>query len=256
MTVGGGDPLPWDDYLQTFHADEAGITERVLARSVDETGRTPYRWLAEALPAEGVVIDVACGSAPLWSEALSGRYLGIDPSAAELALARKRGASRLSNGSATSLPATDGSAAAVVCSMALMILPDLASVLDEMRRVLRPGGVLAAIVPTGPTSARDAPLLAGLVAALGSRPSYRNDADLAHASALFAGHGLRVDSDERRRFVFPLEDSGAAGTMARSLYLPGDDGTRRARAATYLDAARHVTAGMPIPIRRLLAHAV
>lgn len=246
----------WDDYLRRFHADTPGITERVLERSTDDIGRTPYAWLLEALPPDGLVIDVACGSAPLWSDALAGRYVGVDTSPQELALAESRGAHRLVLGAATALPAATGSARVVLCSMALMILPELEPVLSEVRRVLEPGGLLAAIVPTGPTAVRDGPMLAGLVAALGARPSYRNDSALQDTADLFATHGLRLDSDERRRFVFPLRDRAAAETMAASLYLPEDDGTRRARAAAYLDAARHVTSGMPIPIRRLLAHAI
>lgn len=248
--------VAWDDYLDSFHADSAGITERVLAHSVDDAGATPYDWLATALPDNGLVIDVACGSAPLWSAGLAGRYLGIDTSTSELALAQQRGAAPLVQGTATSLPVGDVAASAVVCSMALMILPDVESVLDEIRRVLQPAGVLAAIVPTGPTTVRDGPLLGGLAAAAGGRLAYRNDSMLQHAAPLLAAHGLRLDSDERRRFVFPLPDAAAAETMARSLYLPGDDGSHRARAAAYLNAARHLTPGMPIPIRRLVAHAI
>lgn len=246
----------WDDYLRHFHADAPGITERVLERSTDDIGRTPYAWLLDVLPPDGFVIDVACGSAPLWSDALARRYVGVDTSPQELALAERRGAQRLVLGAATALPAATGSARTVLCSMALMILPDLGPALSEVQRVLEPGGLLAAIVPTGPTSVRDGPMLAGLVAALGTRPSYRNDSALEHPAGLLAAHGLRLDSDERRRFVFPLPDRAAAETMAASLYLPEDDGTRRARAAAYLSTARHVTAGMPIPIRRLLAHAI
>ncbi|MGH3797938.1 MAG: hypothetical protein ACRDSP_23990 [Pseudonocardiaceae bacterium] len=57
--------MAWDDYLAGFHRDRAGITDEVLRRSHDGA-ITPYEWLMAAVSDHAVVLDVACGSAPLW----------------------------------------------------------------------------------------------------------------------------------------------------------------------------------------------
>lgn len=243
----------WDGYLERFHRDRAGITERVLARSFDASGRTAYNWVAAVLPETGLVVDVACGSAPLWTAALSGRYLGVDASPVELELARRRGAHQLIVGTAEHLPAEDGAARAVVCSMALMVLPHLDAVLQEVRRVLAPEGVFVATVPGRPAGIRDLPVMAGLVRAVGGTLGYRNDAALRHTNHAFDIHGLRVVDDATRRFTFPLTDSSAAAEMAASLYLPDDRGNREVRAASYLQRLARRQEEMPIPIRRIVA---
>jgi hypothetical protein len=61
--------VTWDRYLESFHAGRPGITEAVLRRSLHAGGGVvtdPYRWLAEAVPARGRVLDLgsrAAGSA-------------------------------------------------------------------------------------------------------------------------------------------------------------------------------------------------
>lgn len=244
----------WDGYLEGFHRNRPGITERILARSLDASGSTPYDWVASVLPESGLVVDVACGSAPLWVPELSGRYLGVDVSSAELDLARRRGAHQLIRGTAEHLPVEGGVARAVMCSMALMVLPDLDSALREIRRVLAPDGVFVATVPAGPASIRDLSAVAGLVRAVGGTLGYRNDAALRHANRIYRTHGLRVVEDTTRRFAFPLRNPSAAQEMAASLYLPDDAGNRETRAAAYLERMGRREEEMPIPIRRIVAH--
>lgn len=246
----------WDAYLSEFHRDRAGITERILRVSRDREGATPYDWALEAIAADGLVVDVACGSAPLWSPSLAGRYLGIDSSAEELTLAARRGAHETVQAQASSVPVADGAAGTVVCSMALMILPDLPRVLAEVRRVLKPGRRFIATVPTGLTSARDLAFAAGLVAALGGAPTYRNDVVLKRPGVLFEAAGLRLTGDERGRFLFSLRDDGAAEAMAASLYLPGAGADREGRVRRYLERAAHFEAEMAVPIRRLVCVAL
>ncbi|WP_157773443.1 class I SAM-dependent methyltransferase [Brachybacterium vulturis] len=210
----------WDAYLAGFHADRPGITERLLSHSLDARGTTPYDWVADAVGGSGLVVDVACGSAPLWSPRLAGRYLGVDLSSAELDLARHRGAHRITQGSAHALPVQTGIAATVVCSMALMILPDLSAVLGEVRRALRPGGVFVAIVPTTPTGLGDLVFGAGLVRAARGPLSYRNDPLLRRPRRLFAENGLAVREDIRRTYRCELSADRAAEAAA-SFYLRG-----------------------------------
>ena len=161
-------PAPdWRSYLVRFHAERAGITEAVLTRAVDGDV-DPYRWVAEAVPAGGAVVDVACGSGPL-ATALGPRWVGLDLSSAELDVARGRAAGRLQRAHAGALPVADGSAAAVVCALVLMLV-EPAPVLAEIRRVLAPGGRLVALLPAGgPLTVRDRLRYGRLLIALGVR---------------------------------------------------------------------------------------
>lgn len=245
----------WDEYLAGFHASRAGITERILTRAADTDGTTAYDWITACIPDAGLVVDIACGSAPLWRPDLAGRYLGIDPSAAELELAERRGAHALIHGAADAIPVADGAAATVVCSMALQILPDPSATLTEVQRILAPGGEFLAIVPTGPVGARDLAFGAGLARAAGGSLGYRNDAALRRPNALFAGHGLSVTADEKRTFRFDLTAPGAPGDAAASLYLRGRQAAREHTVAVYLERAARHGRSMPIPIRRILATA-
>lgn len=101
-----------------------------------------------AAPREAV--DLGCGTG-LAARALSeagSSVAGVDASAAMLARAsRRRRLARAvrADAAATGLPAA--SADAVVASNLLHLHPDPAAVLDEARRVLRPGGVVACAWP-------------------------------------------------------------------------------------------------------------
>lgn len=243
----------WDDYLAKFHAGRPGITERILAHSTGTDGTTAYDWIAERIPNAGLIVDVACGSAPLWNPRFGDRYLGVDASAAELAIAERRGAHTLIHGTADALPVADGTAAIVVCSMALQVLPDLPAILTEVRRILAPAGQFVATVPTAPTGAKDLVFGAGLVRAAGGSLGYRNDALLRRAEHLFAEHGLQVTGDTRRTYRFDLTLTGAPEDAAASLYLPGAQSEHENRVAAYLERAARHGRGMPVPIRRLLA---
>lgn len=243
---------PWTAYLDAFHEQRAGITERVLRGYAAEGD--PYRWLAEALPREGAVLDLACGSGALAPE-LRGRVsLGVDRSLAELRLARARGMRSIACADAARLPLPDGAVEAVACSLALMLVP-LAETLAEVRRVLRPGGLLVATVPAdGPLGPSDALRYARLLLALRQRRlRYPNDDALADPAGVLARAGLRLLADERRRFTCRIEDGQAATTFFDSLYLPDAPPDRRA-------AGRRVVQGwapgsIGVPLRRLVAAA-
>lgn len=199
----------------------AGATETVLRRCVDRRGVNPYEWLAELAGEAAPVLDLACGSAPMWPALAGRRYLGLDRSDAELSGAAARGAGPLVRADAAALPVADGAVRLVVCPMALMLLRPLPQVLAETARVLAPGGRLAAIVPADrPLSVRGAAVAAGLVAALGRRLSYPNDAALADLSGRFAAAGLRLAADQLQRFAYRLTSRGDADALLDSLYLP------------------------------------
>jgi ubiquinone/menaquinone biosynthesis C-methylase UbiE len=123
------------------------------------------------------VLDVACGTgvaARLAAErvAPTGTVVGIDPHPGMLEAARRTSRDvewRL--GPAERLPLPDESFDAVVCSLGLQFFTDKGKGLEEMRRVLAPGGraALGTAGPTPPLMATIADVLADHVGPEASR---------------------------------------------------------------------------------------
>ncbi len=99
--------------------------------------------------ARGRVLEVGIGSGlnlPHYDVEVTG-IVGLDPSARLLSMARRR-ADRvnapveLMQGSATAIPLGDASVDTLVMTWTLCSIPDPLAALDEMRRVLKPGGAL------------------------------------------------------------------------------------------------------------------
>ncbi len=244
----------WEPYVHRFHAERPGITERVLSRSVGPGG-TPYGWLLAALPrAAQVVLDLACGSAPLQPplSARGVRWLGVDISAAELASARDLGRGPVAVANVSALPLGDGGVDAVVASMALMVVPEPGAALGEVARVLRPGGALVATLASDrPIPARSLPTLIGLVRRLGTRPGYPGGSNMGGLVAAAERVGLAVTSDERRPFWCDVRTPAEASELVQALYLPGVAPERERAAARWL--AGRTPLRIPVPIRRLVA---
>ncbi|NLG44971.1 class I SAM-dependent methyltransferase [Gordonia sp. (in: high G+C Gram-positive bacteria)] len=103
-----------------------------------------------ARPGERAVLDVACGPGNYAADAVRGltgrgHYVGLDFSAPMLAeAARVHDHPRITfiRGDAHHLPLTADSFDTATCLAALYLIPDPLPVLDEMFRVLRPGGEL------------------------------------------------------------------------------------------------------------------
>ena len=139
------------EVLRSFHARHAGGSDQVFGRCRVADGRTSYDWLADE--ADGTsVLDLACGDGPL-AVRIADRYpgaevVGLDGSEAELAAALQRGHPRVRfvHGYAQELPFADGAFDRVVSHMALMLMDRFDDVMAEIRRVLRPGGTLSAVV--------------------------------------------------------------------------------------------------------------
>jgi SAM-dependent methyltransferase len=104
----------------------------------------PMRAVIETLP-PGTVLDAACGTGR-YSIMLADRghdVIGVDQSGAMLDIARQKLPSGdFHEGDLTALPLPSRSVDAVVCALALVHVPDVASALREFARVLRPGGRL------------------------------------------------------------------------------------------------------------------
>jgi arsenite methyltransferase len=186
------------------------------------------------------VLDVASGrgrTARLLATEFGAEVTGVELSAQSVAAAQAeteaaglRGRVRFLQGDAAALPAPSGAFDAVVCECALCLFPGKGQALAEMRRVLRPDGVVAisdvtADVDDLPAALRGA---AGRVACL--------------ADALPREGYERLLHDARLELVAAESHDGALATLAERV-------ESRLRVARMLDAA----AGYGEPIAEAIA---
>lgn len=250
--------VDWPDYLAGFHADRTGVMEDVLSRAL-RAGGSPYRWLARAVSADArVVVDLASGSGPVARElAQPGRtVVGVDLSAEELLLARHRGAGPLLRADARVLPFRDGSVDVVTSALGLVVVQPLAAVVGEVARVLRPGGVLAAIAPAlRPLAPSDLRQLGQLNARLRAKPRFPGPVELAGFRRELLEQDLTVVEDKRERYRFTVTTSDDAALLLSALYLPRTPQARVAAALDYLSATaeRRGPVEIAIPVRRVVA---
>ncbi len=124
------------------------IAPQLCHLAMRNTRLVPYRQRALA-DARGRVLEVGIGSGlnlPLYAPSVE-RVLGLDPSAGLIARAaqaasRARVPVDLFEGSAECIPLDAASVDTVVMTWVGCSIPDIATALAEMRRVLKPGGSL------------------------------------------------------------------------------------------------------------------
>jgi SAM-dependent methyltransferase len=150
-------------FLREWHAHYAGTTSSTFwyGRIADD-GRSSYALLVDdvaQLPSPATVVDLACGDgyllAQLCERMPAAELVGIDMTRAELELALQRELPqnvKFLIGSAETLPLAPASVEAVVCHMAFMLFENARGVVEELARVLRPGGMFAAILGPAPGS--------------------------------------------------------------------------------------------------------
>lgn len=114
--------------------NHAHLQQRVLRRLVEQV---------EPLVAPGaLILDAGCGTGQC-AGLLAGReFVQLDLSHAMCAVAARNGHDAIT-GTMEALPFADGVFDAVISSLALQWLPDWRQAMEELRRVLKPGGVLA-----------------------------------------------------------------------------------------------------------------
>jgi len=119
---------------------QAGFTEGADV----EYGEQILPLAARHLAGADRVLDLGCGEGQISRIAVEGgatRVVGVDASAAQIAEARRRGGGpAYVRGDAADLPVRSGWCDAVVACLVLEHLEDLDLALDEVARVVRPGG--------------------------------------------------------------------------------------------------------------------
>lgn len=150
--------------------DDADAYERYMGRWSRAIGEKFLAWLAP--PANARWLDIGCGTGA-FSQLIAKRCTpkslsGIDLSPAQIEAARaKLPKADLRVGDSLALPFGDGEFDIVASALVLHFIPDRAKAFVEMKRVVRPGGVVAAYTwERSATSdfAPYAPMLRGLEA--------------------------------------------------------------------------------------------
>ncbi len=245
----------WAAYIAEYHAGNPGITETAFEHARDAALGTPHDWLAAVLPGRvGAVLDVACGSAPMFDRLEHDSYLGVDLSSAELDLARARGRGPVVMVDARRLPLPDASVDTVVCSMGLMLVQPVEDAVQEIARVLRPGGRFALLLPSlGPVALRDLRPIAALTAALRGPGAMPQRLGARRIRTVLAAAGLAVQAQQRHRFAFALRGPDDVRLAVSALYTPGRSARRLRRAEDRLSRYAGVDGEIGLPLLRVLA---
>jgi len=170
--------------------DDGAGYERMMGVWSRLAGEVFLDWVAP--PAGLHWVDIGCGNGA-FTELLVDRCApaevqGIDPSEAQLSFARTRhtaGIARFQQGDAMALPFADRSFDAAVMALVIFFVPDPAKGVAEMKRVVKPGGTIAAYAwdileeggfPMGPMQAE--------LRAMGRKPMLPPSAEVSRMAAL------------------------------------------------------------------------
>ncbi len=182
--------------------------------------------------------------------------IGLDLSEHELALALARGPGPWVRADVLQLPFKDESVDVVTSSMGLVVVQPLNRVIEEVARVLRPGGVLAAIAPgIRPLARSDLRVLTRINGRLRTKPQFPGPVELTGFARTLQLHGMRAVEDARERYGFRIRSRADAELVMSALYLPNTRWARVERAIEYLEDSveRREVVEVAIPMRRLVA---
>lgn len=146
-----GSPAGWRAYFNSFHEAGENPGRSYMLRLRDEGGLDTLTRLAAAVPAQApALLDIGSGAGAL-VRVLRGRpspvsYTGVDLCSSENARARAEygnAVTRFVTADALAMPFADESFDVVISHFALMLIEPIDDALQEIQRVLRPGGTLA-----------------------------------------------------------------------------------------------------------------
>lgn len=158
--------------------------------------------------------------------------------------------------STDALPVASASVDAVCAAMCFPVLTPLEDVLTEVRRVLRPGGTVVALVPSGRGyGVRGLVRWARLMRTLGVRsPPWPNPEARDGLARILRAHGFVLDRDLRRMFRREIAHACDAALVVDGLYLPEVEQARLDAAKTMLASRARTGRWLPFPLRRVVAH--
>jgi SAM-dependent methyltransferase len=147
-----------EKFLISYHAKYPGCTPKAMADGLTSNGKSSYELLTSIVPTTSsdviTVLDLACGDGFLLQQLLNRsqpnlRLIGVDMSEGELSAAKHRINNDqviLHQAKAQSIPLKDSSVDYVLCHMAIMLMDSVEEAISEIRRVLKPGGKVSAVV--------------------------------------------------------------------------------------------------------------
>lgn len=233
-----------------------GAIEDVLRNSYGGE-HTPYEWLARSVSSSArLVLDLACGAGAMVERLAGGgrTVIGLDRAWVELQEARSRGRGPLVQGHASYLPFADGSFDAVVSSLGIAVVADRPRLMSEVARVLRPGGVFAALTPSmRPANGADLRLVTQLARILKVAPLLPGITEF-KARVAFEAAGLTKAEDKRAKYYFVVKSRDDAERLVAGLR--GTATPERSAAAVDFLVRRAASSGavrVPLPMRRLTA---
>ncbi len=183
---------------QTTPFNDGAAYERYMARWSSTVGATFLDWVA---PPKGARwLDIGCGTGAFTKLVLDkcapATVIAVDPSPEQIDFARNEPVARRADfrvADAQSLPFQDGAFDVVASALVINFVPNRPRALAEMRRVGRPGGVVAGYVWDFAGERSPGSLLRlGLIQIGAEVPPTpgTEDSRLELLSALFAGSGL------------------------------------------------------------------
>ncbi|MDU7360436.1 MAG: class I SAM-dependent methyltransferase [Propionibacteriaceae bacterium] len=232
-----------------------GAIEKVLSRSYGGD-LTPYHWLGRAVSATAKrVLVLACGSGGTMHEvAENGRLVvGVDWSASSIDVAKRQGRRELVQADVNYLPFGPATFDAVVSDMGLAVNDNRMLMLSEVARVLRPGGMFAALTPSmRPLNFDDAKRMSSLVRILHKFPHVPGHTEF-RAVRLLRYAGLQKAEDARAKFYFTVRNRDDAELLIAGLRATDDADRARAAVEHLTGMAKRQEVLVPLPFRRILA---
>lgn len=241
--------------LRWFGARRPGSAERVLERARGGD-HTPFDWLARAVSGSAArVLDLACATGSL-SRRLAAEHrfvMGVDRSGANVEEAQELGGAEFVQADIRYLPFADASFDAVVSSLGLGVVENRMRFLEEAARVLRPGGVLAALTPSlRPFSVEELRVSSQLAGYMRVTPQLPGLAEF-RAKKSLAAVGLTKVEDSRARYSFRIEGRRDAEVLLAGLR-QAPDRARTIAAVEFLTLkAQDGPFTVPLPMRRIVA---